>query len=117
MGDRGFARQRRILGLRVKCERRPRRTSPARGDFIQALDVLFKGQLWEDAAFVAERVLTANELKQYVDALPKTEAPKEGEDFNKKLRYLLGRRLVREDRYAEAKQYLRRRTTESWKGM
>jgi hypothetical protein len=78
----------------------------ARGDFVQALDVLFKGQLWEDAAFVAERVLTANELKQYVDALPKTEPPKEGEDYNKKLRYLLGRRLVREDRYADAKQYL-----------
>ena len=78
----------------------------ARGDFVQALDVLLKGQLWEDAAFVAERVLTANELKQYVDALPKTEPPKEGEDYNKKLRYLLGRRLVREDRYADAQQYL-----------
>src|SRR6476661_7223307 len=78
----------------------------ARGDFVQALDVLLKGQLWEDAAFVAERVLTANELKQYVDALPNTGPPKEGEDYNKKLRYLLGRRLVREDRYAEAKQYL-----------
>src|SRR5215471_11587134 len=78
----------------------------ARGDFVQALDVLFKGQLWEDAAFVAERVLTTNELKQYVDALPKTEPPKEGEDYNKKLRYLLGRRLVREDRYDDAKQYL-----------
>jgi hypothetical protein len=78
----------------------------ARGDFVQALDVLFKGQLWEDAAFVAERVLTTNELKQYVDALPKTEPPKEGEDYYKKLRYLLGRRLVREDRYAEAGKYL-----------
>jgi len=78
----------------------------ARGDFIRALDVLLKGQLWEDAAFVAERVLTANELKQYVDTLPKTEPPKEGEDYNKKLRYLLGRRLVREDGYADAKEYL-----------
>jgi hypothetical protein len=78
----------------------------ARGDFVQALDVLFKGQLWEDAAFVAERVLTANELKEYIDALPKTESPKEGEDYNSKLRYLLGRRLVREDRYDEARQYL-----------
>jgi hypothetical protein len=78
----------------------------ARGDFIQALDVLLKGSLWEDAAFVAERVLTANELKQYVDTLPKIEPPKEGEDYNKKLRYLLGRRLVREDGYADAKEYL-----------
>ena len=78
----------------------------ARGDFMQAFDALFKGKLWEDAAFVAERILTANELKQYVDSLPPTEKPQEGEDYNVKLRYLLGRRLVREDRYADAKQYL-----------
>jgi hypothetical protein len=78
----------------------------ARGDFVQSLDTFLKGHLWNDAAFVAERVLTANELKQYVDAQPKTEPPKEGEDYNAKLRYLLGRRLVREDRYADAGQYL-----------
>jgi hypothetical protein len=78
----------------------------ARGDFVQALDTLFKGHLWNDAAFVAERVLTTKELKQYVDALPKTPPPKEGEDYNAKLRYLLGRRLVREHRYAEAGPYM-----------
>ena len=78
----------------------------SRGDFVQALDALYKGKVWEDAAFVAERVLTTNELKQYVDSLPPTEKPKEGEDYYVKLRYLLGRRLVREDRYADAKQYL-----------
>lgn len=78
----------------------------ARGDFVQALDTLFKGHLWNDAAFVAERVLTTKELKEYVDALPETSAPKEGEDYNAKLKYLLGRRLVREDRYAEAGPYL-----------
>ena len=78
----------------------------ARGDFVQAFDTLFKGHLWNDAAFVAERVLTTKELKQYVDALPNAEPPKEGEDYNRKLRYLLGRRLVREDRYADAKEYL-----------
>jgi hypothetical protein len=78
----------------------------ARGDFVQSLDTLLKGHLWNDAAFVAERVLTANELKQYVDTQPPTEPPKQGEDYNAKLKYLLGRRLVREDRYAEAGQYL-----------
>jgi hypothetical protein len=78
----------------------------ARGDFVQSLDTFLKGHLWNDAAFVAERVLTANELKQYVDAQPKTEPPKEGEDYNAKLKYLLGRRLVRENRYAEAGTYL-----------
>lgn len=80
----------------------------ARGDFVQSLDTFIKGRLWNDAAFVAERVLTMNELKQYVDALPPPAKPtKEGEeDYNAKLRYLLGRRLVREDRYAEAGAYL-----------
>jgi tetratricopeptide (TPR) repeat protein len=78
----------------------------ARGDFVQSLDTLFQGHLWNDAAFVAERVLTTNELKQYVDAQPSTPPPKEGEDYNAKLRYLLGRRLVREGRYAEAGPYM-----------
>ena len=78
----------------------------ARGDFVQALDTLFKGHLWNDAAFVAERVLTTKELIQYVDALPAAPPPKEGEDYNAKLRYLLGRRLVREQRYAEAGPYM-----------
>jgi hypothetical protein len=78
----------------------------ARGDFVQAVDTLFKGHLWNDAAFVAERILTTKELQQYVDALPETPPPKRGEDYNAKLRYLLGRRLVREDHYAEAGPYL-----------
>jgi hypothetical protein len=77
----------------------------ARGDFVQALDILLQGHLWVDAAYVAERVLTADELKAYIARLSdsKTVAP---EDIAK-LRYLLGRRLVREDRYAEAAAYLR----------
>jgi hypothetical protein len=79
----------------------------ARGDFVQALDILLKGKLWEDAAYVAERVLTANELKAYVDHQSNTSAASEGTDEMAKLRYLLGRRLVREDRYAEAGSYLR----------
>jgi hypothetical protein len=78
----------------------------ARGDFVQSLDTLLKGHLWNDAAFVAERVLTTNELKQYIDTQPPTEPPKQGEDYNAKLKYLLGRRLVREDRYPEAGRYL-----------
>jgi hypothetical protein len=78
----------------------------ARGDFIQALDILLKGQLWEDAAYIAERVLTANELKDYVDQLQANPSDA-GPESVAKLRYLLGRRLVREDRYAEAAHYLR----------
>jgi len=79
----------------------------ARGDFVPALDVLWKGGLWNDAAFVAEDVLTTNELKKYVDAQPSTAPPSKGEDYNAKLRYLLGRRLVRDKRYSEASTYLR----------
>jgi hypothetical protein len=78
----------------------------ARADFVQSLDTLIKGRLWEDAAFVAERVLTTNELKKYVDDQPPAPPPTEGEDYNAKLKYLLGRRLVREHRYADAEHYL-----------
>ena len=78
----------------------------ARGDFVQALDILLTGRLWEDAAYVAERVLTANELKAYVDK----QQTGSNQDEMAKLRYLLGRRLAREDRYAEAAQYYGRHT-------
>jgi hypothetical protein len=93
-----------------------------RGDFVQALDILLKAGLWEDAAFIAERVLTADELKAYVDKLPPSPkpAPTTGtatastsdsdaaatKDTTAQMRNLLGRRLVREDRYADAAQYL-----------
>jgi hypothetical protein len=94
-----------------------------RGDFVQAMDILLKGGLWEDAAFIAERILSGDELKAYVDKLPpdpanvkpaaNAEAPpvvgsdtNAPEDLNNKLRNLLGRRMVREDRYDEAAKYL-----------
>jgi hypothetical protein len=66
-------------------------------------------QLWCDAAFVAERVLSMDELKSFVDRQPVPQVkPDEQEDPPiVSLRYLLGRRLVREDRYAEAAQYLK----------
>jgi hypothetical protein len=84
-------------------------------DFIQAMDILFKGGLWEDAAFIAERILSADELKSYVDQLPLPPAQttpatgaavSPGDEPNNRLRNLLGRRFVREDRYAEAAHYL-----------
>jgi len=79
----------------------------ARGDFVQALDILLSGKLWEDAAYVAERVLSVNELKEYVDRQRPAAAESGGADDAAKLRYLLGRRFVRENRYAEAAKYLR----------
>jgi hypothetical protein len=77
----------------------------ARGDFVQALDILLQGHLWLDAAYVAERVVTADELKAYIDRL--SDSTTLAQEDIAKLRYLLGRRLVREDRYAEAAAYLR----------
>lgn len=39
----------------------------ARRDYPQALDSFLRADLWPDAAYVAERVLTLDELRQYVD--------------------------------------------------
>ncbi|MDB6140805.1 MAG: hypothetical protein JWO94_3877 [Verrucomicrobiaceae bacterium] len=94
-----------------------------RGDFVNAYDVFENGNMHDDAAFVAERVLTADELKKYVDehfpekggkeAKPKNDAKdKDAADKREKdagdaaIRWMLGRRLVREDRYEEARAYL-----------
>ena len=38
-----------------------------RGEFTQTLDLLLKAGFWEDSAYIAERVLTPDELKSYVD--------------------------------------------------
>ena len=80
------------------------------GGKLVTSDGVFPGRLWDDAAFVAERVLTTDELKAFVDRqpLPQPKANQnEGDDPVVRLRYLLGRRLVREDRYKEAAQYLK----------
>jgi hypothetical protein len=92
--------------------------------FVPALETLLKGGgndtnfigesalggLWSDAAFIAERILTADDLKAFVDRqpVPQGKPPEGTDDFPiVRLRYLLGRRLVREDRYNEAAQYLK----------
>ncbi|MBV4554369.1 hypothetical protein HU742_024785 [Pseudomonas sp. SWRI102] len=86
-----------------------------RGDYLQAFDQLYRGQgnYWYDAATVAERVLTVEELKQYVDAQVPAPPPLSQEDRDNyvqlsvagNLRNLLGRRLLREGRYDEAPAY------------
>lgn len=90
----------------------------ARRQYIEALDVLLQGGYWEDAAYVAERVLTPDELKDYVDttwpqeeSIDNTEADKgisDREDSSwipNRLRYLLARRLARIGRWKEARSY------------
>jgi hypothetical protein len=86
-----------------------------RGDYLQAFDQLYRSKsiYWFDAATVAERVLTLDELKHYVDT--QVPAPPELTQHEREnyvplpvaasLRNLLGRRLLREGRYEEAPAY------------
>jgi hypothetical protein len=86
-----------------------------RGDYLQAFDQLYRSNdiYWFDAATVAERVLTVDELKHYVDTqVPAPPALTQQDRDNyvplsvaAKLRNLLGRRLLREGRYDEAPAY------------
>jgi hypothetical protein len=114
----------------------------SRGQYIEALDQLFLAAssahatdipdegwplsaYWNDAAYVAERVLTVDELKAYVDQqAPASAAPAEPDGFRHfeyerfyqwarqhpipaadRLRQLLARRLVREGRIDQALAY------------
>ena len=94
----------------------------ARGEFVLAMDTFLKGGLWPDTAYVAERVLTTDELKAYVDRQPKAAGTgdtrltyllgrrlvlEERYARTARLTYLLGRRLVREERYTQAARYLK----------
>ncbi|MDR9861293.1 hypothetical protein [Pseudomonas baetica] len=86
-----------------------------RGEYLQAFVQLYRSNniYWFDAATVAERVLTVDELKQYVDAnVPAPPALTQEQRDNyvplpvaASLRNLLGRRLLREGYYAEAVGY------------
>ncbi|MBV8141867.1 MAG: hypothetical protein JOZ60_07480, partial [Verrucomicrobia bacterium] len=83
-----------------------------RADFVQTLETFWRGGLWDDAAYVAEHVLSAAELRDFVDRQPDAAGSK---DFSwpsasgglGDLKYLLGRRLVREDQYDQAARYLK----------
>lgn len=100
--------------------------SLGRGDFLQAFDQLYAvGQVyWLDLAYVAERVLTVDELKAYVDAhvpappMPSTEwrggqqwvvnepdVAWPAQNVAAQLRTLLARRLMRLQRFDEALAY------------
>jgi hypothetical protein len=94
------------------------------GRYQPALDHFLRGGFWLDAAYVADRLLTVDELKAYVDSTwPASAAvgrptlaegdymsagfisPEPGQVAHD-LRYLLGRRLVRNGRLTDAKAYL-----------
>ena len=96
----------------------------ARREYVEALDALLRSSYWMDAAYVAERVLTTDELKTYVDHhWPASDAKHEKTFKNQydwrvadtttrgQIRYLLARRLAREARFTEARNYF----PEEWK--
>jgi hypothetical protein len=70
----------------------------ARGQYVDALDHLLKSGWWLDAAYIAERILTEDELIAYTQA----NAP---EGAYPALRHLLARRLTRAGRWKEARPY------------
>jgi hypothetical protein len=99
----------------------------AQQDYTGALDRLLRAGYWMDAAYLAEQVLTPDELKAYVDATwpadlaAKYEPPvsdlgepllvggytsPEPERLARDVRSLLGRRLAREGRLRDALGYV-----------
>jgi hypothetical protein len=91
----------------------------SRRDYREAMDLLYRAgsQYWTDMAYVAERVLSIDELKAYVDSKvpastvkPVATTDASGEDLiasdpATQLRALLARRLLRSARYDEAPVY------------
>jgi cellulose synthase operon protein C len=90
----------------------------SRGEYVSAMEHLYNAasQYWQDAAYVAERVLTADELKTFVDthaAKPAVAVPKpddyssygKADSPSDALRALLARRLLRVERFDEAITY------------
>lgn len=91
----------------------------ARRDYVEALDLFLKADFWDDAAWIAERVLRVEELRDYVRRRwPEPPAvgaerpePDDAPAARRRqlalgLRHLLGRRLVRIGRFAEASSFL-----------
>ncbi|PPK73908.1 hypothetical protein B0F87_11319 [Methylobacter tundripaludum] len=101
------------LLYRINAERGVLRL--ARGEYIQALSHLYEGsaRYWMDTAYVAERILTLEELKTFVDKnvpVPSFEertAATESGNLTPamRLRQLLARRLMRGRRMDEAIAY------------
>ncbi len=86
------------------------------GRYVDSLRMLFPvaQTYWGDVAYIAERVLTTDELKAFVDELPPADpnAPAKAFDYYgltgtplTSLRDLLARRLVREGRLQDAQPY------------
>lgn len=113
-GDGSFSPEKQVLGELAAIKL-------SRGQYEESLDILLKAGWWMDAAYVAERVLTADELIAYVNKHPpdSDSEPAELADLSRRyetseqrykeglaaIRYLLARRLTRVGRWKEARQH------------
>jgi hypothetical protein len=94
----------------------------SRGDYLQALELLYAAAelYWADTAYIAERVVTVDELKAFVDRVAPQAATAAAPDAGpaaqdegtyqppppaSQLRALLARRLLREGRLAQSLPY------------
>ncbi|MFC1812327.1 hypothetical protein ACFL03_06500 [Thermodesulfobacteriota bacterium] len=90
----------------------------AQEQFVKSYDALLNGGFWEDACYVAERILSSSELKIYVDlnwpgSVPRKEiqspigvlSDNYSIKVHERIRHLLARRLAREGRWEEARTY------------
>jgi len=80
--------------------------------YFEALRIFAAAKHWADAAYVAEKVLSTDELKTYVD-LEWSALSQPASGSQSDLRYLLARRLARAGRYQEARKYYPRATVAS----
>ena len=87
----------------------------AREEFINAMDWLDRGSYSKDATYLAEHILTTDELLSWVEHRFPSWAPKPGDNepwyggvrtSGDRWRYLVGRRLAREYRYKEARPFI-----------
>jgi hypothetical protein len=79
--------------------------SLSRGEYVEALNQLMaSGAYWPDVDYVAEKVLTVDELKSFIDRIGdrSSSLPRPLLD---RVRDLLARRLARDDRFVEAVDY------------
>src|SRR2546423_14875721 len=82
-----------------------------RVDFVTAAKLFLKVRNCDDAVYLAEGVLTLPELKKFVEELPEKEKSDEEnaaaseEDDRKIFRQIIGRRLMRAGKFAEARTY------------
>lgn len=83
----------------------------AQSDFVQALDAFISANMWEDAAYIAERCLTTAELLDYCrkQKFPATTPAEDPHDhansIPNRFRDLVARRMVREDDYPTAREF------------